>query len=57
MSWASFRTTSAGATVADSDQQQSKEVGEEEWGVMAGGKQKWTLLQNEQTIQKSTELS
>lgn len=44
--------------VLHSDQQQSEiEVGEEEWGVMAGGKQKWTLLQNEQTRQESTELN
>lgn len=57
MGWASFSTTSAGAAVASSDQQQSEmEIGEE-WGVMAGGKQKWTLLQNEQTIQEGTELN
>lgn len=44
--------------VLHSDHQQSEmEVEEEEWGVRAGGKQKWTLLQNEQTHQESTELN
>lgn len=52
----SFSTTSAGAAMEGSDQQQSEtDVGGV--GAMAGGKQKWTLLQNEQTSQESTELN
>lgn len=54
-----MRTTGECAAEIDSACQwcNEREAGEEEWGMMAGGRQKWTLLQNEQTSQESTELN